>query len=91
MRFSDTSLDPYIRFFSPQMSPYTTAVADGTIRLVGELADVDHLVVEASIDKLQLKLFDYPAANDGPIRLALNQHVIEVKQLMGIPMQRPGA
>lgn len=80
MRFSDTSLDPYIRFFSPRMSPYTTAVADGTIRLVGELADVDHLVVETTIDKLQLKLFDYPAANDGPIRLALNQHVIEVKQ-----------
>jgi autotransporter translocation and assembly factor TamB len=78
MRFSDTSLDPYIRFFAPQMSPYTTAVADGTIRLVGELADVDHLLVETTVDKLQLKLFDYPAANDGPIRLALNQHVVEV-------------
>ena len=80
LRFSDTSLDPYVRFFAPKMSPYTTAVADGTIRLVGELADVDQLVVEASIDKLQLKLFDYPAANDGPIQLALNRHVIEVKQ-----------
>src|SRR5215211_2280303 len=43
LRFSDTSLDPYIRFFAPRMSPYTTAVADGSIRLVGELADVDHL------------------------------------------------
>ncbi|HMC77759.1 MAG TPA: translocation/assembly module TamB domain-containing protein [Vicinamibacterales bacterium] len=79
-RFNDTSLDPYLRFFAPKMSPYTTAVADGTIRVVGELADIDHLVVEASVDKLQLKLFDYPASNDGPIQLALNQHAVEVKR-----------
>ena len=80
LRFSDTSLDPYIRFFAPQMSPYTTAVADGTIRVVGELADIDHLLVEANVEKLQLKLFDYPAANEGPIQLALNQNVVEVKR-----------
>ena len=80
LRFFDTSLDPYIRFFAPRMSPYTTAVADGTIRVVGELADVDHLLVEATVDKLQLKLFDYPAANEGPIQLALNRHVVEVKR-----------
>jgi autotransporter translocation and assembly factor TamB len=80
MRFSDTSLDPYLRFFAPKMSPFTTAIADGTIRLVGELADIDHLVVEASVDTLKLKLFDYPATNDGPIQLALNQHVVEVKR-----------
>ena len=80
LRFSDTSLDPYLRFFAPKMSPFTTAVADGTIRVVGELADIDHLLVETSVDKLQLKLFDYPAANDGPIQLALNQHVVQVKR-----------
>ena len=38
LRFYDTSLDPYIRFFAPKLSPFTTAVADGTIRVVGELA-----------------------------------------------------
>jgi hypothetical protein len=81
LRFSDTSLDPYLRFFAPKMSPFTTAVADGTIRVVGELADIDHLLVETTVDRLQLKLFDYAAANDGPIQLALNRHVIEVKQL----------
>jgi hypothetical protein len=80
LRFNDTSLDPYIRFFAPKLSPFTTAVADGTIRIVGELADIDHLLVEASVDKLQLKLFDYPATNDGAIQLALNQHVVEVKR-----------
>ena len=45
LRFSDTSLDPYLRFFAPKLSPFTTAVADGTIRVVGELADIDHLLV----------------------------------------------
>jgi hypothetical protein len=80
LRFFDTSLDPYIRFFAPTLSPYATAVADGTIRVVGELADIDHLLVEATVDKLQLKLFDYPAANEGPIQLALNRHVAEVKR-----------
>ena len=47
LRFANTSLDPYLRFFAPQLSPFTTAVAGGTIRVVGELADVDHLVVDA--------------------------------------------
>ena len=36
---SDTSLDPYVRAFQPQLSPYTTAVASGSIRVVGELAN----------------------------------------------------
>src|SRR5262249_15674121 len=43
-------------------------------------ADVDPLVVETTVDKLQLKLFDYPATNDGPIQLALNQHVVEARR-----------
>src|SRR3982751_259031 len=67
LHFFDTSLDPYLRFFAPSLSPYTTAVADGSIRVVGEVADIDHLLVAANVDKLQLKLFDYPVAHDGRI------------------------
>jgi len=80
LRFFDTSLDPYLRFFAPSLSPFTTAVADGSIRVVGELADIDHLLVEANVDRLQLKLFDYPATNEGPIQLALNQNTVDVKR-----------
>ena len=40
-RFHDTSLDPYVRLFVPRLSPFTTAVASGSIRVVGELADLD--------------------------------------------------
>jgi hypothetical protein len=81
LRFADTSLDPYLRFIEPRLSPFTTAVADGTVRLVGELADVDHLVVEARVERLDLKLFDYPLKNDGPIQLALDRHRLDVTRL----------
>ena len=80
LHFSETSLDPYIRFFQPKLSPFTTAVADGTVHAVGELADIDHLVVEATVDRLNLKLFDYPARNEGAIKLALNQHTLQVQR-----------
>ena len=65
LQFTQTSLDPYIRFFQPKLSPFTTAVADGTIRAVGELADIDHLVIDTTVDNLTLKLFDYPVAQRG--------------------------
>jgi translocation-and-assembly-module (TAM) inner membrane subunit TamB-like protein len=81
LQFSDTSIDPYLRFVLPQSSPFNSIVADGKITAHGELADIDHLVVEADVDRLQLKLFDYAASNDGPIQLVLNNHVVEVKSL----------
>ena len=55
LQFTQTSLDPYIRFFQPKLSPFTTAVADGTIRAVGELADIDHLVIDTTVDNVTLE------------------------------------
>ncbi|MGH9411001.1 MAG: translocation/assembly module TamB domain-containing protein, partial [Vicinamibacterales bacterium] len=81
LQFTDTSLDPYLRFFAPTLSPFTTAVADGSIHAVGELADLDHLLVEADVTKLNLKLFDYPASNNGAIKLALDRNVLKVEAL----------
>src|SRR5262249_1457257 len=46
LTFHDPSLDPYVRLFEPRLSPYTTAVARGVVRVVGELADFDHLLVD---------------------------------------------
>jgi translocation-and-assembly-module (TAM) inner membrane subunit TamB-like protein len=88
LRFANTSLDPYLRFFEPRLSPFTTAVAGGTVRIVGQLADVDHLVVDARVEQLDLKLFDYRVSNQEPatgqyrpIELALDQHVLNVVRL----------
>jgi translocation-and-assembly-module (TAM) inner membrane subunit TamB-like protein len=85
-RFHDSSLDPYVRLFVPKLSPFTTAVASGSIRVVGELADVDHLLVDATVDALDVRLFDYAVKNATPIRLALDHHQIKVEdlQLVGV-------
>src|SRR5215203_818795 len=95
MRFQDTSLDPYLRFFEPRLSPFTTAVASGTLRVAGELSDIDRLQVSTRVEQLNLKLFDYALANDGPIELSLNNHVLEIGRLKvageGTQLQLGGA
>ena len=80
-RFADTSLDPYVRFFEPRLSPFTTAVASGTLRVVGELANPAHLRVDGRVESVALELFDYQLRNDGPIELALDQHVVRVERM----------
>ena len=88
LRFSNTSLDPYVRFFEPRLSPFTSAIAGGTVRVVGELADVDHLLVDTRVEQLELKLFDYRVSNvdpatqaPRPIALVLDHHVLDVNDL----------
>jgi hypothetical protein len=81
MRFQDTSLDPYLRFFEPRLSPFTTAVASGTVRVDGELTNIDRLAVSTTVEQLALKLFDYALTNDGPIQLSLNRHLLDIGRL----------
>ena len=81
LRFYNTSLDPYVRLLQPRLSPFTTAVASGSIRVVGALADVDHLLVDTTVDSLDLRLFDYAVRNARPIRLALDRQVLRVQEL----------
>jgi translocation and assembly module TamB len=81
LRFQDTSLDPYVRFFEPRLSPFTTAIAGGTVRVAGELANLDHLLVTTRVERLELELFDYALQNDGPIELSLNQQVLDIERL----------
>jgi autotransporter translocation and assembly factor TamB len=81
LRFNQTSLDPYLRFFEPRLSPFTNAVAGGTVRVTGELSNVEHLLVEARVEDLALTLFDYQLRNDGVIEIDLDRQVVEVGQL----------
>lgn len=80
-RFHDSSLDPYVRLFVPRLSPYTTAVANGSIRIAGQLADVDHLLVDGTVDRLDVTLFDYAIRNARPIRMALDRNVVQIQDL----------
>jgi hypothetical protein len=80
-RFHDTSLDPYVRLFVPKLSPFTTAVASGAIRVVGALADVDHLAVDGTVDSLEMRLLDYSVKNAAPIRIALDRQQVRIDEL----------
>jgi hypothetical protein len=77
-RVTDSSLDPYIRAFEPRLSPYTTAVVSGTVRVVGALADVDRLLVDATVDSLDARFFDYQVRNAAPIHIALDRHILRL-------------
>ena len=70
-----------MRLFVPRLSPFTTAVASGSIRVVGELADVDHLLVDGTVDTLDMRLFDYALTNAAPVHLALDHNVVKVDEL----------
>ncbi|HSL24348.1 MAG TPA: translocation/assembly module TamB domain-containing protein [Vicinamibacterales bacterium] len=80
-RFSDTSLDPYVRTFVPKLSPFTTAVVSGTIDVRGELYVPEHLRIDLNVEQLEAKLFDYRLRAGGPLRLAVNQQRIIAKDL----------
>jgi translocation and assembly module TamB len=80
-RFHDSSFDPYVRLFVPKLSPYTTAVATGSIRVAGELSNVDRLQIEGTIDTLDMRLFDYALKNAAPIRLSMERYQVKVGQL----------
>jgi autotransporter translocation and assembly factor TamB len=78
---ADTSLDPYIRAFQARLSPYTNAVASGTIRVFGELADINRLQVDAIVDRLDVRFFDYALRNATPIRVALDRNSVRVAEM----------
>jgi translocation and assembly module TamB len=80
-RFTDTSLDPYARAFQPDLSPFTTAVASGTLRVAGVLSDPQKVRMDVRADALTLRLFDYEVRNDGPLLVTYDQETVRVGQL----------
>ena len=79
VRFRETSLDPYVRFFEPRLSPYTTAIVGGTMRVVGELNNLEQLMVDTRIEQLDLELFDYRVKNEGPIELMFDRNTLDIR------------
>ena len=62
-RVTDTSLDPYLRAMQPTFSPFTSAIASGTIRVVGELYNPDALRIDTDIEQVNVALLDYRLRN----------------------------
>lgn len=80
-RVGEMPLDPYVRLFKPDLSPYTTADARGTIRVVGELYNPDALRIAAIVEQLDLRLVDYRLRNQGPIALAVEGQTLQIDTL----------
>jgi len=80
-RFHDTSLDPFLKVFAPKLSPVTSATVSGAVRIAGELANAEHLRVDATVDTVEMKLLDYPLKNGAPIRIALEQQQVRIDDL----------
>jgi uncharacterized membrane protein (Fun14 family) len=87
--FTNSSLDPYLKFFAPTMSPYARAIASGRIQIDGPLAaeHVEDLRVEATIDPATLTLIDffgeqpvadYELKNEGVIRLRFEENAFRI-------------
>ena len=80
-RVSDTSLDPYVRVFKPDLSPYTRASASGTIRVAGKLYDRSALRISTAVEQLDLQLIDYRLRNQGPIEMAVVGQTLDIETL----------
>ncbi|MDQ3070105.1 MAG: translocation/assembly module TamB domain-containing protein [Acidobacteriota bacterium] len=80
-QFSDTSIDPYARLFVPKLSPFTTAVASGTMKFAGKLAVPSALVVDVDLSEADMSLFDYRVRNDGPLRVQFDRNVVRIGRM----------
>ncbi len=80
-RVTDTSLDPYLRQLQPAFSPFTSAIASGTIRVVGELYNPDALRIDTSVEEVNVALLDYRLRNQSPIRLSVEHQQLHVDSL----------
>jgi autotransporter translocation and assembly factor TamB len=81
LRLTDTSLDPYVRLFEPRLSPFTTAIASGTIRVSGAINDLKRLRIDGIVEEIDLRLFDYKLRNDGPVHVSLENEVARLERL----------
>ena len=73
-RFHDSSLDPYVRLFVPQ--PVAVHDRGRERRRSASRASSPtsiSLLVDGTVDTLDMRLFDYAVRNAAPIRLALDQ------------------
>jgi hypothetical protein len=80
-RVTDTSLDPYVRAVQPTFSPFTSAIASGTIRVVGELYNPDALRIDSTIEQVNVALLDYRLRNAAPIQLSVEGQILQVEAL----------
>lgn len=75
-RFTDTSIDPYVRVLMPGVSPFASVVASGTVRAAGSFITPEGVSARVHVDKMDMRLFDYQLRNDGPLDVALDEGAV---------------
>ena len=80
LRATGTRLDPFVRALRPELAASIELVASGAVSVRGPLRDFDRLAVGIEVEELELTLFDYPVANDGPVRLSVAERVLQLEQ-----------
>lgn len=80
-RFFETSVDPYLKFFAPEVSPYTRIIASGTLHIAGPLADPARMLVETTVETASVTLLDYELTNDGPVELRFADNAFAVRRM----------
>jgi translocation and assembly module TamB len=85
LRFTDTSIDPYLPFLAPklapQISPYTRAKVSGSLQVRGPLKVASSLTVDATINDARLTLFNYDLQNSGEVLLKFEDNVAKINRL----------
>jgi hypothetical protein len=79
-RFTDTSLDPFARVFMPGLSPFASVVASGTVRAAGSFITPEGVAARVHLDKVDMRMFDYQLANDGPLDISLDQGAVKLER-----------
>ncbi len=80
LTFTQSSIDPYLTFLAPKLSPYARAIVSGAIDVSGPLSAPHALAVNATIHDAALKLSDYDLANDGPISFSFKNDLFSIGQ-----------
>ena len=81
LRFTNTTLDPYVRLYAAAVPSGMSVVASGTLKVAGPLRDLDRLLIDANVEQLEIGLLDYMVSNDGTVQLSLDQGVVHVRQM----------
>ncbi len=80
LTFTQSSIDPYLKFIAPKLSPYARAIVSGAVDVSGPISSPHDLAIATTIHDAALTLSDYDLANDGPISFAFKNNVFSIGQ-----------
>jgi len=81
VRFTESSVKPYLDLFVPRLSPWATATMTGSVDVIGPLSLPKDLTINAAIDTANLDLLGYQLENLGQVQLAYDKQIMTVKRL----------